>query len=304
MRTRGEGTVYQRPNGTWTAQVTTPAGRRARTFPTQRKAREWLTRQRRDMDTGEYVEPSDMPLGEWWDKWVKAYKTGLVVPSTLDSYRYSKRRLSQTLLDAPIGRITRADIQTALNRLVASRRTVEITRTAQNGALPPMTRATVAAKTHPFHVQLQPQLQHGVPGLSHTRDTWQVAQVRGRKIVQLLRYRHIDTMTIAAYNNDIRQREGNKMYSYFSDVTMSRVTLTENLTGTEKQIDYGMSCKLKMVARVSEVLANAARRSGKVDLAKDLEAKMFSKVDEITEAKWWIENRMMSDNDMAKAFLA
>lgn len=94
------------------------------------------------------------------------------------------------------------------------------------------------------------------------------------------------------------------MYSYFSDVTMSRVTLTENLTGTEKQIDYGMSCKLKMVARVSEVLANAARRSGKVDLAKDLEAKMFSKVDEITEAKWWIENRMMSDNDMAKAFLA
>lgn len=130
MRTRGEGTVYQRPNGTWTAQVTTPAGRRARTFPTQRKAREWLTRQRRDMDTGEYVEPSDMPLGEWWDKWVKAYKTGLVVPSTLDSYRYSKRRLSQTLLDAPIGRITRADIQTALNRLVASRRTVEITRTA------------------------------------------------------------------------------------------------------------------------------------------------------------------------------
>ena len=76
------------------------------------------------------MEPSAMPLSVWWDKWVKAYKVGQVSKASLDSYRYTRRRLPQTLLDMPISKITLADIQTALNGLVASRRTIEITRTA------------------------------------------------------------------------------------------------------------------------------------------------------------------------------
>lgn len=127
MRSRGEGTVFQRHNGTWTAQLTTPSGRRSHTFSTQRKAREWLTAQRRDLDTGEYVEQSDITLGAWWDKWVAAYKVGMVSKASIDSYRYALSRLPQTLVDMQVGRITPPDIQTALNGLTArqlSRKTV------------------------------------------------------------------------------------------------------------------------------------------------------------------------------------
>ncbi len=131
-RANGEGTVYY--NGkSWTAQITTATGRPSKSFTTQRKARAWLTEQRRDMDTGDYVEPSSMTLGVWWDKWVETYKSRSVSPASISSYKYSRARLPETLLSASVSEISRSDIQSALNSLVdagKSRRTVELTRTA------------------------------------------------------------------------------------------------------------------------------------------------------------------------------
>ena len=60
-RANGEGSIWKRTdNGRYTAQYTTPEGKRiAKTFATQREAREWLTQQRHEVDIGEYVNPSE-----------------------------------------------------------------------------------------------------------------------------------------------------------------------------------------------------------------------------------------------------
>lgn len=131
-RAYGSGSVYKNKNGTWTAQINTPSGRKSKTFPTQRKGVSWLAQMKRDMDTGDYVDPSLMPLSVWWDKWIETYKKPNVGSATLETYRSSRRRLPVTLFDMEISKITIADIQSALNSLTGRRRTIEITRTALN----------------------------------------------------------------------------------------------------------------------------------------------------------------------------
>jgi integrase len=132
VRGNGEGSIFQLATGKWMAQFSTPAGRRSKTFNTQRNARTWLTEQLRDIDTGNFVEPSEITLSTWWDTWVDVYKKRTVSQSSLDTYRYAKNRLSSKLLKKPICDVTTEDIQKELNRLSDkgfSRRTVEMTRT-------------------------------------------------------------------------------------------------------------------------------------------------------------------------------
>lgn len=131
-RANGEGTIYQNANGTWTAQISTLSGRRSKTLSTQRKAREWLTQMRREIDTGEYVEPSEITLKAWWDIWVETYKARSVEQPTLDSYKHAKNRLSKKILDTSICDLKPEQIQAEFNRLDdkgLKRRTIELTRT-------------------------------------------------------------------------------------------------------------------------------------------------------------------------------
>jgi len=137
-RSNGEGTVWKKDNGKWVAQVTTPEGKRpSKAFDTQREAREWLTAQRRDMDTGEYVEPNDLTLGTWWIRWIKVNKgavnydrrdipsgkrfaSSLVSKSSISSYDQSYKRIQRycpELMVPPLSDLRRSDIQLAINEL-------------------------------------------------------------------------------------------------------------------------------------------------------------------------------------------
>jgi len=129
-RAPGEGTIYQNANKTFTAQIRTPEGRPSFTHASIRKVRAWLTQQQRELDTGDYIAPSDLTLTVWWDTWVKTYKAKSVSPATLATYKYSKARLPETLLKQKMADIKPADVQAALNAINGQRRTVEITRTA------------------------------------------------------------------------------------------------------------------------------------------------------------------------------
>lgn len=140
MRARGEGTLYQNANGTWTAQISTDTGRPSKTFTGQRKARKWLTEQKRLQDTDSYVEPSDILLSAWWDKWIVTYKGGnkvndktltkdaryesnIVSRSSISTYLQSKKRITKhhpSLLKCPLSSITRSIIQDAINSLSES----------------------------------------------------------------------------------------------------------------------------------------------------------------------------------------
>lgn len=127
-RANGEGTIYQKAPGSWVAQVTDPDGkRRSKTLPTQRKAREWVTGQKSEMDTGVWIDPSMMPLSVWWDSWVLNYKSRSVTEKTRETYATAKARLPKTLLDKAIGQITHDDIQAAITAVPGKRRTAELT---------------------------------------------------------------------------------------------------------------------------------------------------------------------------------
>jgi len=135
-RANGEGTIYQNANETWTAQYKAPPGskpaRPSMTFTTQRKAKQWLTSQLRDLDTGDYVELSIQSLGSWWDVWVETYKRRTVTEDTLASYKYAKARLSAAILKTQLADLKTENIQAEWNRLSdldLTRRTVELTRT-------------------------------------------------------------------------------------------------------------------------------------------------------------------------------
>lgn len=80
-KANGEGTIFQRPNGTWAAQITVsrdPAtGKLKRlTFSgkTRKEVQEKLTAALAQMQQGTFVEPSKVTVGEWLDTWLNEYK--------------------------------------------------------------------------------------------------------------------------------------------------------------------------------------------------------------------------------------
>ncbi|MDD4095173.1 MAG: integrase [Oscillospiraceae bacterium] len=129
-RAAGEGTIRQLPSGSWFARATVNGVRKSFTAPTQRKAREWLTAVRRELDLETYVDPSDMPFHSWWDRWIDTYKKDSVKPATLATYAASRARLTDELMRLPLNQITRSDVQSEINAVSQagkSRRTVELT---------------------------------------------------------------------------------------------------------------------------------------------------------------------------------
>ena len=129
-RSPGEGTIRQLPSGNWCARVTIDGRRKTHTATTQRKAREWLTNVRHEIDTENYIDPSDMTFGDWWDAWVSTYKKSSARKATLLTYAFSRARLPAELLKTSLSKLTRASIQGAINGIAetgGSRRTAELT---------------------------------------------------------------------------------------------------------------------------------------------------------------------------------
>ena len=93
-RGHGEGTIYQREDGRWAAQVslgTNPkTGKRIRkTFSgkTRQEVATQLTKTLHRVHTGTIANPDKITLGEWLDLWVETYAKPVIRPSTYDSYR-------------------------------------------------------------------------------------------------------------------------------------------------------------------------------------------------------------------------
>src|SRR4051794_11870307 len=58
-----------------------------RTFPTLIEARKWERQQKRALDTGEFVEPSQILLGEYLRAWLDATARLQVRDRTLEGYQ-------------------------------------------------------------------------------------------------------------------------------------------------------------------------------------------------------------------------
>ena len=96
-------------------------------------------------------------------------------------------------------------------------------------------------------------------------------------------------------------------YSTHSITKMARIDLADNFSGSEKQIEWARTIKAEMVKMLDDAIYNRIQRM--TDEAKIAEARtngnklidsLVAKLDTITEARWYIDNRMISINDLIR----
>ena len=101
-RGNGEGTIYQRPDGTWCTQITVYAdGRRKRPTlygKTRKEVADKLNKALSDRDGGLSFDADNLKLGDYLRRWLEDSKKGSVKPATYHGYeRMVRNHLAPTL---------------------------------------------------------------------------------------------------------------------------------------------------------------------------------------------------------------
>jgi hypothetical protein len=120
----GGGTIRKRGDNRWEARYTAgidpAAGKQIQKSiygKTQKEVREKLRKITSEIDEGTYFEPSDMPLGEWLDIWIKDYLRA-VKPRTVACYCSNvKNHIKPALGRIPLKALTPVHIQVFINEL-------------------------------------------------------------------------------------------------------------------------------------------------------------------------------------------
>lgn len=92
-RSNGEGTIYQRKNGTWAGLLTIGRDENGKlkrlsfSGRTRKEVVEKLTKARAELQQGTFVEPNKVTVGEWLDTWLKEYKKPDLRPEVFQTYQ-------------------------------------------------------------------------------------------------------------------------------------------------------------------------------------------------------------------------
>lgn len=118
-RGRGEGTIYRRPDGRWTAQLRLEYGVRKTLYGRTRADVQTKLRQlRRDQEDGVAVGAPSISLATYLARWLEEAARLKVRPSTFNSYRLNARRLATLLGRHKLNQLTPQLIQGAYARLL------------------------------------------------------------------------------------------------------------------------------------------------------------------------------------------
>jgi len=91
-RGNGEGTIYQRKNGTWAGLLTLGRDENGRlkrmsfSGKSQKEVAAKIAQARAEMQQGIFVEPSKLTVGTWLDTWLKEYKKPALRQTVYESY--------------------------------------------------------------------------------------------------------------------------------------------------------------------------------------------------------------------------
>lgn len=118
-RGHGEGTIVKhKKTGKWMAQASIGYGadgklkRITKYFETRKEAQDWLAKVQHERNTGMFVEPDKITLGEWLDKWLLVYKKNNLRPTTYESYEMNIRfRVKPVLGNIPLVKLRASDLQ-------------------------------------------------------------------------------------------------------------------------------------------------------------------------------------------------
>lgn len=118
-RAKGDGTIYKAGNG-YRAGFVSPDGNRIyRRFKTYQEASDWLAEMRTDINRGEYVQDSSIPLGDWMVDYLETYKRPNVRASTLSTY-YSACKTIEPIAHIPLKDLSSYSLQKFYNSLPAA----------------------------------------------------------------------------------------------------------------------------------------------------------------------------------------
>ncbi len=159
----GEGTVYQRSNGSWTAQISyiDPSTGNKKRKTVSGKTKQEVLKKKRDIeilkDTGRLVDTGKITVGQWLDRWLELYKKPALKPSAWFSYKSNTDlHIKPSLGNRQLDRLMASDIQALYNRLSENGRKVkerkprskkEAERMAQSAAQDPPKKTGLAPKT-------------------------------------------------------------------------------------------------------------------------------------------------------------
>ncbi len=110
-RSKGEGTIYRRKDGLWSAQLTLPTGKRKTKYAkTQKEAKQWLLEQRKQLYDGTLSDDKKITFGEFLDLWFKDVKAPLLRPSTY----YTHESIIRNHIKPEIGSIRLSQVSPAI----------------------------------------------------------------------------------------------------------------------------------------------------------------------------------------------
>lgn len=100
-----EGTIFQKPNGKWRAQIVLNGGRLSKTANTRSEAQEWLRATRNQIDSGLTLRGAKTTYGEFLTEWLVTAKQRLTVGT-----HYSYSQLTAKYILPVLGKIKLRDL--------------------------------------------------------------------------------------------------------------------------------------------------------------------------------------------------
>jgi integrase len=133
-----EGSISERPNGRWLAQVRLDGNRISKSFETQRDCRAWIKQMQAQIDSGLSWGATKLTLGEYLNRWLKDIE-GSVRPRTHFQYKgVVRNHLNPKLGKVKLGDLTTNQVQQLYNSLrdqSHSRRNVQLIHSVLHRAL-------------------------------------------------------------------------------------------------------------------------------------------------------------------------
>lgn len=137
-RGNNEGTIYQRQNGRWVAQVRIEGQRLGKSFSTQKECRSWIKDMQEQIENGLSVDGFKMTVHDLFKMWLESIQ-GSVRPRTLDQYQgVVRNHLEPVLGEIKLRELQPYQIQQLYNSLLAegkSNRTVQLVHSVIHRAL-------------------------------------------------------------------------------------------------------------------------------------------------------------------------
>ena len=86
IRGKNEGSLHQRLNGTWRAQLSVDGRRISKGFKTKAEAQEWLRSTQTQVERGFDYQAGKITLAEYLPQWLESHRVSLR-PKTADQYQ-------------------------------------------------------------------------------------------------------------------------------------------------------------------------------------------------------------------------